>query len=715
MSIATAIQNAQQKVANAYTAVNAKGGTLPATQDLSNLPTAIDSISGGIDTVEATNYTESAISTGDKVWINKEENRLYNFTTIGSPTIDVQTYNVSNFNTTSYITLDKILSFESIDSWEDVVCFTTGSDVSTTQCVYCSNVNYWGLGVEIKNNKLNIGASSKGSSFDIFLTETSAPYTINANTKYYIKVSYTNGLYTISIAESDGIYTVLTTISSSLQPLVGIRRYGVNDSASYPFYGVLNLSESYIKINNEYYWKPLITEPDSYIIQDYNIIQQNVTPFGSAQVKDGIVYNLTSSSGATSTTNNFAVTSSTPWEYVVCCKSNGDFGSNYGNYISACGGYIQGPYINIEENGNILTQFTNGSSWLGSLIAYSGNARTLNQKIWIKTTYDGNGNYASYSSLDGENWTAGESASYSGINITRPLQFGYSSSGTYFRGIIYLDECYIKINGVETWRGYVKTDKINAPEDTLTGTAAENIAISGTGDVEIGNVIEPTLGTKTITVNGTYNASSDNLDGFSSVTVDVASAPTKKYNLLDRVKDDSNNEIGTVSGFFTDANNVEYAVVCLDAQYRLASGKVFNATGNPTNLPMYSDNYDVLGAKETATFNTQKILDWCSSMSYTSTACNHCRSKSFMIDGANYYGQLPNFEELIGIAEKYQEIEIVDTSASTYTSLNFSVKRQIVGSSQYDFSSFWSINSSDFVNGSAANKFVVPVLEIPNT
>ena len=44
MSIQTAIQNAQTKVANAYTAVNNKGGTLPATQDLSNLPSAISSI-----------------------------------------------------------------------------------------------------------------------------------------------------------------------------------------------------------------------------------------------------------------------------------------------------------------------------------------------------------------------------------------------------------------------------------------------------------------------------------------------------------------------------------------------------------------------------------------------------------------------------------------------------------------------------------------------
>ena len=47
MSIATAIQNAQNKIVNCYTAIANKGGTLPATQDLAHMPDAIDSISGG--------------------------------------------------------------------------------------------------------------------------------------------------------------------------------------------------------------------------------------------------------------------------------------------------------------------------------------------------------------------------------------------------------------------------------------------------------------------------------------------------------------------------------------------------------------------------------------------------------------------------------------------------------------------------------------------
>lgn len=46
-TIADAITAAQGRVADCYTAISAKGGTLPATQNLANMPTAINSISGG--------------------------------------------------------------------------------------------------------------------------------------------------------------------------------------------------------------------------------------------------------------------------------------------------------------------------------------------------------------------------------------------------------------------------------------------------------------------------------------------------------------------------------------------------------------------------------------------------------------------------------------------------------------------------------------------
>ena len=47
MTIASAIVNKQQQVAACYTAISNKGGTLPVTQDVANMPTAIASIPSG--------------------------------------------------------------------------------------------------------------------------------------------------------------------------------------------------------------------------------------------------------------------------------------------------------------------------------------------------------------------------------------------------------------------------------------------------------------------------------------------------------------------------------------------------------------------------------------------------------------------------------------------------------------------------------------------
>lgn len=190
-----------------------------------------------------------------------------------------------------------------------------------------------------------------------------------------------------------------------------------------------------------------------------------------------------------------------------------------------------------------------------------------------------------------------------------------------------------------------------------------------------------------------------------------------KYSLLERISDDSNNEIGTVSGFFTDANNVEYAVVCLDAQYRLAEGTYCSDISTAiTDLPMYSV-WAIWEAKETATFNTQKILDFCTAQSATSTACSHCRSKSFTIDGTTYYGQLPNILELVDICKNYTAIQSADTSVSQYSSLGLPrTSDRTWSSSQYSRNLGWYVNNtgSPTVANKSGGFFVAPVLEIPN-
>lgn len=71
MTIASAITAAQGRVADCYTSVSTMGGTIPATQNLTNLPTAIESIptgGGGGDTIYLKNKSSKAtLLSGDKV------------------------------------------------------------------------------------------------------------------------------------------------------------------------------------------------------------------------------------------------------------------------------------------------------------------------------------------------------------------------------------------------------------------------------------------------------------------------------------------------------------------------------------------------------------------------------------------------------------------------------------------------------------------------
>lgn len=76
MTIASELTALQTNLENAYDAVEAKGGTLPAAQNFDNLATAINNLPAGGDTITATNRTGSAIAVGDKVWLNKTTSQI---------------------------------------------------------------------------------------------------------------------------------------------------------------------------------------------------------------------------------------------------------------------------------------------------------------------------------------------------------------------------------------------------------------------------------------------------------------------------------------------------------------------------------------------------------------------------------------------------------------------------------------------------------------
>lgn len=193
-----------------------------------------------------------------------------------------------------------------------------------------------------------------------------------------------------------------------------------------------------------------------------------------------------------------------------------------------------------------------------------------------------------------------------------------------------------------------------------------------------------------------------------------------KYTLYQRVKDDTNTEIGTVAGFFTDANNVEYAVVCLDSSTWGTSTKLLSNNVDITTLTKYdSSHWYFWSSNETATQNCDNIITFCTQSGETSPAVELCRNLSYTIDNVTYYGQVPNMKEVLLLCSAHSAIYTKDPTQTQTATRNFAEPRNIRSSVQYNASQTWCINSLS-IHATTGNKtltgfYVIPILEIPNT
>ena len=201
----------------------------------------------------------------------------------------------------------------------------------------------------------------------------------------------------------------------------------------------------------------------------------------------------------------------------------------------------------------------------------------------------------------------------------------------------------------------------------------------------------------TVTVNG----------GSSQLATDIATIPTGEQDIEPSAfYDDSGTKIGCYFMNFTDANNTTYKVISLNT---FSNGKLVSVnTASITDLPIYTSYVDSnpWKTKETATFNTQKILDFCTANNYTSAICEFCRSKSYVINGTTYYGQLANIVETRIFSIKFSQIKLINTSlTSGYEAFT---------STQCN-SGAWFMSSAGGFDGynRASTRRFYPILEIP--
>ena len=164
------------------------------------------------------------------------------------------------------------------NSWEIVLKIKFGS----RRCYFFGNTNgTYGIVLGKQNGKLEVSLSSNNSNWNI--TGDITDVALEDNTEYYIKLSYNLTSYQAE-APIDGITWQTSTIATSSEKIYQSIFYlgSCWDKSTAYFDGSIDLSESYIKINNEIWWQPT-----------WNKLSDNYSVGGSVYVNNNIANNLT--------------------------------------------------------------------------------------------------------------------------------------------------------------------------------------------------------------------------------------------------------------------------------------------------------------------------------------------------------------------------------------------------------------------------------------
>lgn len=238
MTIASAIINAKNKIANIYSSLANKGAILPVIQNLTNIPPVINQFSIAYS----------------------------NFLLYGNLSVNTTTGIVSDFsNNSNYLKLPTVFDPAGLP-WEVSMKFTTVNDTTTKQVLFHSSpeTDRYGIVFQISGAsgdglfQLDIGDSSSS-----WLWYASGTHSIQPNTTYYVKFGWTGTEYYMDYSFDGETYTRDISGTKSLPvrtPLnatyIGIYNYSSSNKND-AMKGSIDLSQSYAKINEELVWTAL--------------------------------------------------------------------------------------------------------------------------------------------------------------------------------------------------------------------------------------------------------------------------------------------------------------------------------------------------------------------------------------------------------------------------------------------------------------------------
>ena len=190
-----------------------------------------------------------------------------NATVVGGPRIENNV--ASGFSASNYLKLPK--SFAPANNpWEVSIPFTTGA-FNARQRIFNSTTDFVGIMLVIEPaGTFTLALSSGNTSWNIGAPVSTK--TISANVMYTAKISFTGTQYKLDIYNhNSGTWENYITVDNSSP--VSANTYVIgrseNDSFPQPFAGLIDLNNSYIKINDELWWTgtKLVPENKYYVFR----------------------------------------------------------------------------------------------------------------------------------------------------------------------------------------------------------------------------------------------------------------------------------------------------------------------------------------------------------------------------------------------------------------------------------------------------------------
>lgn len=261
--------------------------------------------STGGDVLTATNNTGAAITAGEKVWIN-ESSGSYSIDSFDSDNTFIESYGKLSSTTISSshiatISSDKngiiapiVFPFSTANTWEFVTRIKPSSSLSSQSFGVFFCADYASTGIlecltrsgafmYVQNGQTVIFQGSAGSQVDW-----GVGIGLSGYDWVYLKGEFTGSEYKLSTS-TDGItWSAPQTTTSSVicaQPTEAIRIGSPNYLDSYSYKGDIDLTKTYLKVNDEIVWQAV--NPKTNVTTDSltGVAKENIASGSTGQVE----------------------------------------------------------------------------------------------------------------------------------------------------------------------------------------------------------------------------------------------------------------------------------------------------------------------------------------------------------------------------------------------------------------------------------------------